>query len=149
MPVLSVCFSCFYTGIWDLLFNVGSERLLERWLGNYTLGSLPVLSKRRRLKYLTAETSSRTGVLVLSGPTHWPLNQSPISCYSCNKFVNDTTLYLKCFFLIIKIGHGKTNKHQQIFLNNLGYGILIFFTPCPSRFILCMVVRGEFQKFQK
>ena len=30
LPVLSVCFSCFYTGIWDLLFNAGSERLLER-----------------------------------------------------------------------------------------------------------------------
>ena len=70
IPVLSVCFSCFYTGIWDLLFNAGSERLLERWLGNYTLGSLPLLSKRRRLKYLTAETTSRTGVLGLSGPTH-------------------------------------------------------------------------------
>ena len=30
IPVLSVCFSCFYTGIWDLHFNAGSERLLER-----------------------------------------------------------------------------------------------------------------------
>ena len=37
IPVLSVCFSCFYTGIGDLLFNADSERLLERWLGNYTL----------------------------------------------------------------------------------------------------------------
>ena len=62
--------------IWDLLFNAGSERLLERW-GNYTLGSLSLLSKRRRLKYLTAETTSRTGVLVLGGPTHWPLSQLP------------------------------------------------------------------------
>ena len=30
IPVLIVCFSCFYTGIWDLLFNAGSEWLLER-----------------------------------------------------------------------------------------------------------------------
>ena len=62
IPVLSVCFSCSYTGIWDRF---------------RTLGSLPLLSKRRRLKYRTAEITSRTGVLVLSGPTHWPLSQSP------------------------------------------------------------------------
>ena len=63
IPVLSVCFSCFYTGIWDLFFNAGSERLLERWLGNYTLGRLPLISKRSRLKHRTAETTYRTGVL--------------------------------------------------------------------------------------
>ena len=63
-------FSCFYTGIRDLLFNAGSERLVGEVLGNYSLGSLPLLSKWRRLKYLTAETMSRTGVLELSDPTH-------------------------------------------------------------------------------
>ena len=29
IPVLSVCFSCIYTGIRDLLFNAGSERLVS------------------------------------------------------------------------------------------------------------------------
>ena len=29
IPVLSVCFSCFYTGIRNLIFNAGFERLVR------------------------------------------------------------------------------------------------------------------------